>query len=383
MKRIAVIGDCNSIFVKNYIETVLVGEYEVVLIEENPLTDVYRNYYESHGIKVEPLYSGIGRLIRRVPYIRSTIGCHLWVQKMIKKYGQFDFVHVHGVCNSRQTIGEALRPFTTKLIVSVWGDELLRRTSKQLKRISSIYDIADHITLVSDKMIASFEEVYGKKYSSKISKNRFSISAIADIMDEIASKESREEMCLSLGISNSNKINIYVGHNGRPQQRHLEINEQLKELPSSVKSKIILVYSMNYGASMEHRNKVLNDAAKTGCQYTIICGYRSEEDVARMRLVCDILLHAQLTDAASASVRECLYGGAIVVNGDWLPYNTIPEYHKRVVEYHEMNELTEIIVDIVEHYDSYKKKFAFNKGFRFWPSKEIVVNEWKGLLKLK
>lgn len=381
MKRIAVIGDCNSIFVKNYIEFVLVGECEVVLVEENPLSDVYRNFYENHGVKIEPLYSGQWKFIGHIPYIRSTIGCHLWVRQMVKKYGHFDFVHVHGVCNSRQTIGEALRPFTTKLIVSVWGDELLRRTSKQLNRISRIYDKADCLTLVSDQMIASFEDVYGKKYSGKISKNRFFISAITDIMDEIKEKESREEMCLSLGMANSGKINVYVGHNGRPQQRHLEINEQIKKLPDAVKNKINLVYSMNYGASYEYKIKVEADASSTGCQHTIISGYKSEEDVARMRLVCDVLLHAQLTDAGSASVRECLYGGAIVVNGDWLPYNTIPDYHNRVVEYHDMNELIGMLVDIVEHYDSYKKKFASNKGFRFWPSKESVVNEWKGLLK--
>lgn len=380
MKRIAVIGDCNSIFVKNYIDTVLVGEYEVILVEENPLSDVYRKYYERHGVKVEPLYSGVGSLIRRVPYIRSTIGCRLWVRQMVKKYGHFDFVHIHGVCNSRQTIGEALRPHTTKLIVSVWGDELLRRSARQLKSISRLYDIADSITLVN-KMIKLFEEVYGKKYSGKISKNSFAVSTVTDAMDELEKKETREDMCRSLGITDSDKINVYVGHNGRPQQRHIEITEQMKKLPFGVKSKINLVYSMNYGSNPKSFEAVVNAASNSGCPYTIIQGYRSEEDVARMRLVCDVLLHAQLTDAGSASVRETLYSGAIVVNGDWLPYNNIPNYHDRVIEYHEMSELTDIVVDIVNNFDSYKERFVLNKGFRYWTPKETVAEAWKKLLK--
>lgn len=379
-KRVLVIGDCNSIFVKNYIDTVLVGEFETVLIIENPLTEVYREYYESHDVKVEPLFSGFNRIIRKIPYLRSTLGCRRWVKAMVKKYGHFDFVHIHGVCDSRQVIGEALRPFTTKLIVSVWGDELLRRSDKQLEKISRLYDLADFITMVSDKMITDFVKVYGNKYSDRISKNVFAVSVITDLMDDIEKVFSREELCHDLGIKSSKKINVFIGHNGRTAQRHLEITSQMKKLSEEAKSRLNLVYSMSYGADDSYILKVKNAAEDCGCSYTIIQGYKSEKDVAKLRLICDVLLHAQLTDAGSASIRECFYGGAIIVNGDWLPYNSIPDYHNRVVEYHNLNELPIIVEDIVIHFDSYKRRFATNKKYRYWSSTEEVVMKWKQLL---
>ena len=67
-----------------------------------------------------------------------------------------------------------------------------------------------------------------------------------------------------------------------------------------------------------------------------------EEKMAKLRCISDIMLHAQPTDAFSASVQECLYCGAIVFNGAWLVYNELDEIDARLVpfsDYHQLEQL--------------------------------------------
>jgi len=47
------------------------------------------------------------------------------------------------------------------------------------------------------------------------------------------------------------------------------------------------------------------------------------DDWARLTLSADIFVHAQSTDAASASMQEHLYAGAVVFNGSWLRYDDL------------------------------------------------------------
>ena len=77
MKHV-VVGDCNSIFVKQYIESVYENKDNVILIVENPLTQSYGDYYRSNGVHLEPFFSE-NSLLKRIPVLRSILGSRLWV----------------------------------------------------------------------------------------------------------------------------------------------------------------------------------------------------------------------------------------------------------------------------------------------------------------
>ena len=122
---------------------------------------------------------------------------------------------------------------------------------------------------------------------------------------------------------------------------------------------------MTYGVPPQpYMNDLKQLARGSGCSFSFIEGYQTEENIAKLRLLCDILLHAQPTDSASASFFECMYVGAICLNGSWLPYPFISDYHNRVIEYDDIPQLTDIVKDIVENYNDYKSKYAINVGFR-------------------
>ena len=300
----------------------------------------------------------------------------------MKECGSFDVVHVHGLNRSRGLIAKYLRSKTRSLVISVWGSELLGQTEKQLKDILPYYRISDTITFETDQMIAKFKESYGDEFNNKIDKAELFLG-IYEYMDRIAKQNTREELCQSFGIKDTNRLNVFVGHNGRDVQRHFEITEQIKRLPEEVKGRINLVYTMTYGTPQgDYLNNLKTEAQKTGCPSYFIEGYLSEDSIAKLRLVCDILIHAQLVDAASASLRECMYGGSLVINGAWLKYDFIPRYNERVIDYSSLNEITEKLSDVVLNPEKYQSMRELNKGNRDGePTLEENVSIWNNVFK--
>ena len=53
---------------------------------------------------------------------------------------------------------------------------------------------------------------------------------------------------------------------------------------------------------------------------TVLRGKRDLQDIARLRIACDIVINVQTTDSLSASIQEHLMAGARLIVGDWLPY---------------------------------------------------------------
>lgn len=364
MKKALILGDSNSIFVKQYIEHVLLGEYEIVLLQEGFLSETYQIYYIQNGIHLEPLWQASNKWTKRLPIIRSLLGTKLWANTIAKKYGVFDLIQVHGLSRSRCEMAMSLRKTSQKTVLTVWGSDLLRRSANQLQRYKNYYESADCITVATDQIRGTLYKTYGDFLSGKTHIVDFPL-VILDLIDGLKGRITRKEICEDLGIVDTGKINVFIGHNGRDCQRHVELTEAMSELPVEIKKKINLVYTMTYGVpSQPYLDNLKKQAAQTGCQCTFIEGYQSEENIAKLRLLCDILLHAQPTDAASASFFECMYVGAICLNGRWLPYPFIEDYHNRVIEYDEVPQITAIVKDIVEDYCKYKEKYSINEGFR-------------------
>lgn len=59
--------------------------------------------------------------------------------------------------------------------------------------------------------------------------------------------------------------------------------------------------------------------------YSIIEDFLSEEQVSALRLIGDVFIQLQTTDALSASTQEHIYAGARVIVGSWLPYSFLLE----------------------------------------------------------
>ena len=378
-----VIGDAGSIFIKQYIEYVLLDpSNEIVLLREGLLNPNYEEFYQKNGVKVESLWQKKWRFLQNIPRIRSMVGVPLWCRYIKRKYGEFDCIHIHGVSRSRGDMALQLRKICKRMVVTVWGDELFRYGERTLARFEKYYAIADGITVATKKMYKDFLTVYGEGYRDRLTVNKFAIG-LFDRIDVVRREESREEICRSFGIKHPEKRTVLVGHNGRPAQRHIEITKALSALPKKYVEEITLVYTMTYGVAGEsYLEEMIAESKKIGCDVVVLREFMDENTTARLRSICDILLHAQLTDAFSASIQESLYSGSIVVNGSWLPYEELPDYRKCMVLYDDVSELPVKLAEILDHLEEYREKFAANQSIlRSLSSREVTTKQWRETLK--
>ena len=59
-------------------------------------------------------------------------------------------------------MGLLMRPFSDRLVISIWGSELLSEKGNKSDQLRKYYEMADCITLTNDKMQRAFEEEFGQ-----------------------------------------------------------------------------------------------------------------------------------------------------------------------------------------------------------------------------
>ncbi len=377
--RVLVVGDSGSIFIKQYIENVLlpITNIEIVLIQENISSRQYLDFYKENQVVVEPLVFKKNKFVFKFPVIRSYLGVKLWADEIKKRYGSFDMVHVHGLNRSRGNALLFLHKIAKKAVISVWGDEIFRASEKVCNKYIKYYDLANYITVSTKAMWEKFSQTYGDRYRDKIVMNKFAVG-LFDRIDKFKSEYTREQLCEEFGVKSPNKLLVFVGHNGRLAQRHLEITRALKKLPQSYKDRITLLYTMTYGVpGQDYLSELESEAKSVGCEYTVLKEFLDENSMAKLRCICDILLHAQLTDAFSASIQESLYAGSIVLNGSWMPYDEIPDYKEHYIEYDNVDDISDVLCEIIDQYQEYKSKFNINREvLRSISSTETTTKAW-------
>ena len=383
--KFLIIGDAGSIFVKQYIEYVLLDDNnnEVIVLQEGFISPDYLGFYNKNNVKIEPLATQKTRLIMKIPIVRSIVGTKIWCREMRKKYGRFDFAHVHGLNRARGNIAKYLRKSTDRLAISVWGDEIFRVSENTLLSYRKYYNIADYITLSTKAMYDKFIEAYDHSYDNKLYLNKFAIGEF-DFIDRAREQYTRDEICREFGVDSSKRL-VYVGHNGRSAQRHFELTKALNKLNAEERSRICLVYTMTYGVQdSKYLEELEREIKALDVEYVILREFLNEEKIAKLRIICDILLHAQLTDAFSASIQESLYSGAIVFNGSWLPYTDLPQDVECMIEYSDFDEMILKLRDVLDNYDFYIEKFKLNRDIlRSISSTEVTTRAWKQSLGIK
>ena len=116
--------------------------------------------------------------------------------------------------------------------------------------------------------------------------------------------------------------------------------------------------------------------------YIILKDYMNGEECARLNCVTDVFVHAQTTDAFSASVQEFLYAGKLVLNPSWIRYDEHEERGIFYLKYDSFDLLDECINSAIVGLSCgmYKSKLEKNReilhDFTSW---EVVTPSWRRL----
>lgn len=272
---------------------------------------------------------------------------HILIIKAVMKEGPFHLINMHYVSYSDLADVVLLKYFMrTNLILSYWGSDLLREKESRLSFIGNFVKCADFITFDNKDLELTFKESY-KWSDKKAMKTVLFGLPVLDIIDKKRSNESESNIRKKWGIPEDKAV-IAIGYNGMPEQQHKRILKAVRQLETKYKEKIILLLQMSYGGTKEYRSSVLAVAKKTGCEYIDIQSFLSNEEVAELRIITDVFINAQVSDAFSGSVCENLFADTVLINARWLRYKELEMYPFEYLEFGKFKEVEELIKAVLE-----------------------------------
>lgn len=291
-----------SVFVKEFIENM--RKYGDVEFDVLTMDLAYLKDKESNLINNVYVYSNINELIDKL--------------NNLKKY---DFIHIHYLDPMYSSVSENIKEKCNKLIVSIWGSDYYRMSSGNKIIQKHVLDKADIITMANENTIKEFDEYYKFDYASKLKVCKFGLTPLEYI--NIYCNEDITKLKRELDIPIDSLV-VTCGYNASPAQNHLKILNSLIRVKDRLPNNIFLIFPMTYGDDI-YRENIINEIGKTGFKYKVVDKFLSNEDVAKLRIVSDIMLQVQTTDQLSGSMQEYLYCNNIIITGEWLPYKILKE----------------------------------------------------------
>jgi hypothetical protein len=304
----------------------------------------YRDFYEKKNIHIiEPP----ARVVtwykdgKKGNFLKTIYMYFLQIKAVIKE-GKFDIINLHYIELFHLFLVNILRTFMgSKVILSYWGSDLLRAADRELHREGLFVKHADFVTFENGDLRIKFEKTY--QWSDRINTETIFFGLpVLDIIREKQRTGTNEDIRRRWKIPDSKKI-LAIGHNAARQQRHLDVLSVIARLNKETKDKLFILLQMSYGGTEEYKNKVTWAVKDTGCEYLIVDRFLTDEEVAELRIITDLFVHAQVTDAFSGSVCENLFAETLLINARWLHYQEFNDYDFKYIEFVDFNEISGIV----------------------------------------
>lgn len=320
----------------------------------------------SNGI-VKDLYTNrILRLLYHIPKIRTFVRrlcSRIFINRNINTS---DIIVIHFLDLNYLRFINQLKKKTDNIIIHWWGSDLYRSNDREKERLLIIMKQSKRHILV--RGMYNYFTLHFPSETNKIAFSTFG-TKLLDTMNYLKTNFDLEKQ-KKFAIPNE-KIIISCSYNGSPHQQHFKIIDALSLLSLKMKSDIFLVFPMTYGCDANYIQEVEKKIKSSGINYLIITKYLTSEDLALLRLITDITINIQVSDAFSASIRESLYAGNIVIVGEWLPYEEIKEWGVFFIQTSTTNlkatiENTLVNFNQIKRYTENNNKVIYQKCS--WPS---------------
>ncbi len=288
---------------------------------------------------------------------------------------QYDIIDIHFI---EAEYSKYIPTLGKKYICSIFGSDLFRTTSKQKSKQQILFKNANGIVL-SKNMCPYFEESFpgleSKYYFNQYGSNRL------DAIDTIIETKNIKELYIKYKIPKG-KIVLTCGYNGKQQQQHIKLLNQLTLLPNEVKSKLFLVLPLTYGLNDEYFLHIKKALANTQIESLTLTEYLTDDELIETRIISSITINTQTTDALSSSIKEAFVAKDTVLAGEWLPYDIYTDmgviYQK--ISFSNVNEkLMNAINNIDETEEMRNENCKKILAFASW---NTLIGKWVNLYKM-
>ena len=296
----------------------------------------------------------------------------MMIQSLMRQYDLVDF-HAYGMdyLPFMQYCVRKSIPFD----ITLWGSDIMRANEDAVNRKRYGFEHCRYIkaaenvlTVVSEKYPDLFENKYKAVYWGNTD-----FDAIEDVVKSFPNVETIRTAFIPEA---NDKIIVTCGYNGSEGQNHIKIFEAIGRLSKSLLDRIYLLVPLTYGATEEYLLEV--EKAVKGLQVPFILYTKRipVDDIAKIRLVSDVIVNMQDTDAFSGSLQDHLYCKNVLIIGEWLNYVPLDNAGVYYIKT-SYDSLTENITKVLNDLASYRQKCEDNyykmKQLTSW---ECVLPRW-------
>lgn len=380
--NILLVGDCNSIYIYDYVRAVLLddvykagNQYYCFHDSLEELKPQYKEYYKNNGIKVYTVKNK--KWIYRFAKINSIIRKRV-LKKILNSIEKIDNVHIHFVKLDYFSLLKKYRSKIKNIVITFWGSDLLRLPVRKYASLQRILCITDVIVAEPANMRNKIIEVFGTQFNSKYAYAIFGTAILDEIKflkTNISSRQAKEYCNLP-----KDKIIITCGYNGKEAQQHDLILDAIDRCDRSLKKKLYLLFPVGYGYNDNYFSKIEKKLLDMNVDYKIDKKFYDKYEVSKLRLASDIFIHAQETDGFSSSVIEYIYADNILINASWINYPILDENNVYYMKFDSIDDLTRQLTNAVKMFADIQKKVSVSNGvlyeIRAW---ESVKKDWQKL----
>ncbi|NLI73055.1 MAG: glycosyltransferase family 4 protein [Bacteroidales bacterium] len=285
-------------------------------------------------------------------------------------HSKYDIINIHFVSVESFFLMPQYKRKAKTIMSSPWGSDIYRNKGLYKFMVKKIMDWSDWISAPKIQFREDIKKIF------QVAESKFvDLGFGADMIDVIRQNEwlSRDEAKAKIGLIDNYLITC--GYNGLKPQRHAKIINALAEVRESLPENLHLLLPMTYGASKNYIEEIRNLLKKHHFDYTIYDQYLPDDKLLYIRKASDMFIHAQPTDAFSASMQEYLLCETIVVNGHWTRYPDLEKFGIPYYLYHSFDELPACILKAYRqeeniHISNELKEFIRKKGWQH------LAKEW-------
>lgn len=374
MKVMIVTGGANSIWTKLFVEKVLLPLGADVYIQKSPLEDNrYDSFYNKNGVSFICQYR-INKAIAKIPKLGGFYQ-RLIRKKSLKLNVEFDYIIVIFGNPFYLKCAKKMMNNKTKLIVWYIGSDLLRITHRKQNSLIRLTNSLKPINVcVNQKLDNAFKALINDKGCDLICD--FGISSIATIDSYLKKKSLLKESFLKI---DPDLYTIAIGYNACSAQQHQAVIDSLVTLDADVKSKICLVLPMTYHGEKKYIESIKRLLLASGFKYLVLEDFLNSDEMAKLWCSIDMLIHAQTTDALSASMLEALYAGCNVLNGAWLEYSELEKWGISVQTFTHFCDIPNIVKSNLTNKNEFNS--LIRKRIYEYASWDACIKKWKEILK--
>ncbi len=252
---------------------------------------------------------------------------------------------------------DTLKSQNTKVVATLFGSELYRSKAQHRKIQRRIFEEADLIVM-GVNMLSEFE-IHFPDFNHKVRFAQYGSKRL-DLVKELVDQKRKDALRIKYNVPITKTV-VTVGYNAKPEQQHMHFLDRLNTLDRKEAEKLFLIFPFTYGQNdnPDYYKNLLAVIKKLEIDYLILDKKLPDSELAETKIISDITVNMQTTDALSSSIKEAFVAGNVLLVGDWLPYGLYKDMGVHFIQANEKDFFSQF-QNILINTDKHKQLSAQN-----------------------